>query len=170
MQIRKIVEADATPYLALRRALDSESKTLLLGPGERKTTPEQMRQSLNEILSRSNAMVFLATEQERLIGFLSAIGGTANRNRGTIVIVIGILEAYTGQGIGKALFREMETWAKEIRAHRLELGLMAHNERALRLYTSLGYRIEGKKEEVYFVDGSYVDEIMMGKIIQPDDP
>ena len=50
----------------------------------------------------------------------------------------------------------------------LELGLMAHNERALRLYTSLGYQPEGRKRDVFLVDGVYVDELMMGKILETE--
>ncbi|HNW47171.1 MAG TPA: GNAT family protein [Thermotogota bacterium] len=168
MQVRKITEADAAPYLELRCALDSESKTLLLEPGERKTTVDEMRRTIQDILHQPNSMVFLATDEERLVGFLSAIGGKANRHRGTITIVIGILEAYTGRGIGKKLFVEMEKWARGIGAHRLELGLMAHNERALRLYTSLGYQPEGRKRDVFLVDGVYVDELMMGKILETE--
>ncbi len=169
MRIRKIVQEDAAAYLALRCELDNESKTLLMEPGERKTTVEEMRRAILDALSRSNAMIFLATDQERLVGFLSAFGGTANRYRQTLSIVVGIVEAFTGQGIGKALFKEMEAWAREIGSHRLELGLMAHNQRALGLYTTLGYAIEGRKREVFFVDGTYVDELIMGKIIEPRD-
>ena len=63
MQVRKITEADAAPYLELRCALDSESKTLLLEPGERKTTVDEMRRTIQDILHQPNSMVFLATDE-----------------------------------------------------------------------------------------------------------
>jgi RimJ/RimL family protein N-acetyltransferase len=134
-------------------------------PGERKTTDIEMKHYLIELLNRENAMIFVVEDNRQLVGFLSAIGGTARRNYQTVYIVIGILESFTGKGIGKALFMETEKWAKEIGIHRLELGLMASNERALRLYTTLGFVQEGRKPEVFLVDGTYIDEIMMGKLI-----
>ena len=39
------------------------------------------------------------------------------------------------------------------------------NERALDLYKKMGFKIEGLKEKSMIVDGKYVDEYYMGKII-----
>lgn len=124
-----------------------------------------MQNYLQSLLGRENAMIFLAWEQDRIVGFLSAIGGRARRNHRTVEIVVGIMEAFTGQGVGKALFKAAEEWARLKGFHRLELGCMAHNQRAFHLYRKLGFLEEGRKREVYFVNGEYVDEIIMGKIL-----
>jgi len=49
--------------------------------------------------------------------------------------------------------------------HRLELTVMVHNERAIRLYKKMGFEIEGTKKHSLLISGSYVDEYHMAKLI-----
>ena len=42
---------------------------------------------------------------------------------------------------------------------------MEHNERAHRLYLSMGYQDEGINRRSLFVDGAWVNEIMMSKLL-----
>ena len=58
----------------------------------------------------------------------------------------------------------LEAWADEHEITRLELTVMAHNERAQRLYLSRGFEIEGTKRNSMRVDGAYVDELYMAKV------
>ncbi len=163
--IREIKENDAEDFLSLCRQLDEESRFMLLEPGERKTTQQEQAQRIVDILSSSNQMIFVAEETGRLVGYLSAIGESFARNRHTAYIVIGILEDFTGKGIGTALFERLETWAREHGIHRLELSVMVHNQRGLGLYRKMGFEIEGTKRDSLLVDGSYVDEYYMSKLI-----
>jgi RimJ/RimL family protein N-acetyltransferase len=82
-----------------------------------------------------------------------------------VYIVVGVLQAYSGQGIGTRLFREVEKWAREQELHRLELTVMTHNERAIHLYKKMGFEIEGTKRDSICVDGTYVDEYYMAKLL-----
>jgi RimJ/RimL family protein N-acetyltransferase len=79
--------------------------------------------------------------------------------------VIGILEQFTGKGIGTQLFQMLEAWARSNDIHRLELTVMTHNERAIALYKKMGFEIEGIKKHSLFVNGEYVDEYYMAKLI-----
>lgn len=73
-------------------------------------------------------------------------------------LVIGVLQEYTGQGVGTGLFRAIEDWAKRIGIHRLELSVMIHNTAAVALYRKMGFEVEGTARDTLFVDGRYVDE------------
>lgn len=42
---------------------------------------------------------------------------------------------------------------------------MKHNESAIRLYEKMGFKKEGLKENSLIVNGKYVDEYYMGKIL-----
>jgi RimJ/RimL family protein N-acetyltransferase len=44
---------------------------------------------------------------------------------------------------------------------------MTHNERAVRLYRKMGFIIEGTTREDLYVDGHYVDQYLMGKLLPP---
>ena len=168
--IREIRESDAGSFLALCRQLDEESRFMLLEPGERKTTLEEQEKRIREILSHDNQTIFVAEEQGSLLGYLAAIGGSYARNRHEVYIVVGILEAFTSRGIGTALFEALDVWAREHKIHRLELTVMVHNARGVGLYKKMGFQIEGIKKDSLLVDGVYVDEYYMGKILNPEPP
>ena len=42
---------------------------------------------------------------------------------------------------------------------------MAHNERALGLYTKMGFQVEGERRHALWVGGKYVDERFMAKLL-----
>jgi RimJ/RimL family protein N-acetyltransferase len=163
--IRKILESDANAFLDLCKKLDEESQFMMLEPGERLTTAEQQRERITRLLSQSNQMIFVAENNNQLVGYLAAIGGDYKRNRRSVHIVIGILQAFTGQGIGTRLFKNLESWSHEQGIHRLELTVMAHNTNALGLYQKMGFQIEGTKKDSLFVNGRYVDEYYMAKLL-----
>jgi len=163
--IREIRDDDGAGFLSLCRQLDEESKFMMLEPGERTTTLEQQIQRIQEVLSMENQIIFVAEENGSLVGFLSAMGGRYARNRHEAYIVVGILDSLTSRGIGTAFFERLEAWARENAIHRLELTVMVHNQRGIGLYQKMGFQIEGIKKDSLRVDGVYVDEYYMGKLI-----
>jgi RimJ/RimL family protein N-acetyltransferase len=144
--IREIRESDAENFLSLCKQLDHENKFMMLEPGERKTTIDEQKQRITEVLSSANGVIFVAEEAGMLTGYLSAIGGRFARNRHAAYIVIGILERFTGKGLGTAFFEKLEDWAKDHAIHRLELSVMVHNQRGVGLYQKMGFHIEGIKQ------------------------
>jgi GNAT superfamily N-acetyltransferase len=79
--------------------------------------------------------------------------------------VVGVLRQAWGRGIGTALLDRFEAWAREHGIWRLELSVMAHNQRAIELYERLGYVSEGIKRSAILVDEQKVDEIIMVKML-----
>ena len=164
--IRAIRESDAGSFLALCKQLDEENKFMMLEPGERTTTLEEQQKRIQDTLSKENQIIFVVEEQGSLVGYLAAIGGSYARNKHEAYIVAGLREAYTSRGFGTALFERLDAWAREHRIHRLELTVMVHNARGIGLYQKMGFAVEGVKKDSLFVDGVYVDEYYMGKILE----
>jgi len=79
--------------------------------------------------------------------------------------VIGVLAAARGQGAGTTLLEELKRWAPTHGIHRLELTVMAHNQRAKDLYQRMGFTIEGRRRECLALDGHLVDELYMGLLL-----
>jgi RimJ/RimL family protein N-acetyltransferase len=50
--------------------------------------------------------------------------------------------------------------------HRLELTVMTHNEAGIALYRRPGFEIEGVKKQSLLMDGQYVDEYYMAKLLE----
>jgi RimJ/RimL family protein N-acetyltransferase len=78
---------------------------------------------------------------------------------------MGILQSFTGQGIGTMLLGELERWAHQNKIHRLELTAIVHNAAGLALYRKMGFETEGTKRHSLFINGSYVDECYMAKLL-----
>lgn len=67
------------------------------------------------------------------------------------------------RGFGSDALRALMRWGfREFNLHRIELSVAPENERALHVYATLGFAIEGRRRESYFGDGRYNDEIIMG--------
>jgi RimJ/RimL family protein N-acetyltransferase len=55
--------------------------------------------------------------------------------------------------------------ALDVGLHRLELMVMTHNAAAVALYRKMGFQVEGTHTHALCVDGRYVDEYCMAKLL-----
>ena len=164
MEIRSLSVTDSSDFLDLLLKLDSETKFMMMEPGERDSSLENTRNHLSKVNDSMTALLG-AYDGKSLIGFISLSRKEANRAKHSAYIVMGILSSYTGKGIGKLLFNSGEEWAKKHNVTRLELTVMTHNVNAIKLYEKVGFTREGVKIKSLLVDGEYVDEFYMSKIL-----
>jgi RimJ/RimL family protein N-acetyltransferase len=70
---------------------------------------------------------------------------------------------FRNQGIGEALMRDLMDWATRTpRVAKIELLVRATNERAIHLYSKLGFVEEGRfRKRVRLPNGEFVDDIAM---------
>lgn len=167
LTIREITENDAGAFLEMCRALDEETSFMLLEPGERSLSVDEQRDRIRSLADRDNSTILVAEIDGQLVGYIYADGGRYHRNQHCAHIVIGVRAAHTGQGIGTRLFEELIDWAGKHGLTRLELTVMTHNQRGVRLYHKMGFEIEGLRRRALFVDGEYVDEYLMSRLIFP---
>ena len=165
MQVRRLRTDDAKAFIDLLAQLDRESRFMLFEPGERLISEEAQRERIAGMREADSQVVFAAEVEGRLVAFLGSTAGAQRRSRRTASLVVGVLEQFQGRGIGSALLRALEDWARAKELHRLELTVMTHNERALKLYQKHGFVIEGTRADALQVDGAFVHEHYMGKII-----
>ena len=113
----------------------------------------------------SRSLLLVVEDDEEIVGFLLSQRKSIKRIGHSAYIVIGLLKDYRGKKIGLKLFEELEKWALNYNVTRLELTVMQHNKSAIKLYEKVGFKIEGLKENSLIIDGKYVNEYYMGKII-----
>ncbi len=163
--IREIEPSDAEGFLRLTKQVEDTSEFMKWEPEERKTKPEQQGKMIENIRKSGNAVILAAENNNELIGFLIAMGGSAARKRHSVYIVTGMLAKYRGKGTGTKLFEALEKWAAEQEIHRLELTVATPNEAGVALYKKMGFEVEGIKRHSLFINGNYVDEYYMAKLI-----
>ncbi|MDP5276491.1 GNAT family N-acetyltransferase [Chengkuizengella axinellae] len=164
MNIRQIEEKDAEKFLKLLKRLDNETKYMLFEPDERTSSIGEIKDHITKLL-KSKSMIFVAENNQGFAGYILANRGTLQRIKHSAYIVIGILQASTGKGIGQMLFERMERWASKQQISRLELTVMTHNDKAIKLYEKMGFEKEGVKRHSLIIDGTSIDEYYMSKLL-----
>ncbi|MFJ8541843.1 GNAT family N-acetyltransferase [Streptomyces sp. NPDC093586] len=76
---------------------------------------------------------------------------------------LAVAEAARGNGVGRALVRAAVEEARRLGARRITLRVLGHNTAARGLYESEGFTVEGVHPEEFFLDGAYVDDVLMGQ-------
>lgn len=164
MLIRRINTNDSEQFLKMAKKLDTETKFMMYEPGERKTTIDEMNKKIIDIFN-SKSILLIAEDSGKIVGFISAERGFAKRIKHSAYIVIGVLNSYSGRGIGTKLLEHIEKWAIENNVKRLELTVMTHNKNGIKLYEKMGFKKEGIKVKSLLIDGKYIDEYYMAKIL-----
>jgi RimJ/RimL family protein N-acetyltransferase len=164
-EVRVAGTGDAAALLRLKQRLDQETAFMLLEPDERDTSVQALADQLREMTRSGNSVLIVADSGGELAGYVELTGGAFRWNRSTAYLVMGVLAAASGQGVGTGLLAEAERWAAAHGVHRLELTVMAHNHRAVRLYQRMGFSVEGRRAQCLVIDGRFLDELYMAVIL-----
>ena len=80
----------------------------------------------------------------------------------TFGILIGEKE-FWGKGAGEEATRLMVEYGfRRLNLHRIDLGVFAEHEAAVRCYEKVGFKVEGRMREDLFRGGEYKDRLWMG--------
>jgi RimJ/RimL family protein N-acetyltransferase len=167
-EIRQLRAADAAGYVRLVEQIDRESRFLMWEPGERQVSADDIRRSLTDS-GGSDRLRLVALVGDALVGFLVAHRGHVMRVRHRADFTMAVLQDHQSRGIGTELLAALDNWATTVGISRLELTVMSDNEAALALYERAGYGLEGRKRDAIIVDGTAVDELVMGKPLARND-
>jgi RimJ/RimL family protein N-acetyltransferase len=165
MRIREALPDDAPAVIALFEMLYAETKFLMREPGEAVPSAEQYAERIAHGSKTASELWFVAEMEEQFTGVCFARRGFAKRNRHSLFLVMGVLQAWSGRGVGRALLQAIEQWAVSRAIHRLELTVNIRNARAMAFYEKFGFDREGTKRHSLFIDGEYVDELYMAKLL-----
>ncbi|MBU5439446.1 GNAT family N-acetyltransferase [Tissierella sp. MSJ-40] len=160
--IRPIKTEDA-PYINEMRRMDGVRENTLGIISERLTKSEDFIKGLSE-----NAHMLVAEVEEdgmkKVVGIIGLHVSKNPRLRHSADIGIMVNTDYQGKGIGTALFKKIidiaDNWLMLVR---LELTVFVDNDKAIKLYQSLGFQIEGTKKYAAIRNGVYTDEYLMAR-------
>src|SRR5512147_2627835 len=108
ISVREIIPDDAAPYWQLRQQIDRETEFLRFEPDDWLVTTQHVRSRIELILATDNQTIFVAENEDRLIGFLWAGGGLYRQNHHKVHLILGVLQAYARQGTGTQLLTTCE--------------------------------------------------------------
>jgi len=156
--IRPVKISDAADINEIRRQDGVRENTLGL-ISETVMKSENFIKNLDE-----NTHMLVAEVKDKVVGVVGLNIMRNPRMKHSASIGIFVRQEFQGNGIGKKLMESIldlsDNWLMLIR---VELGVIADNERAIELYKSFGFEIEGKKKYAIIRNGKYVDECVMAR-------
>ncbi|WP_342534015.1 GNAT family N-acetyltransferase [Lysinibacillus sp. FSL K6-0057] len=164
MIIREATRHDSEQIIAVMTNAEA-SNFMLFGPGERNLTHKPFGEYIDKLHHSQHSALFVAEIDEQVVAYLIVQGNEPTRIAHRAYLVIGIHSDYRGRKIGTALFHHVENWAMDNGVHRLELTVMENNESDVALYKKMGFDIEGTKRDSLYVDGQYINEYYMSKLL-----
>ena len=157
-EIRRALPSDAERLLTCLQSLDHESQFLLYEPDERDANINRQRTLLEELGGNPRNLL--------LVGYLGAKGGILRRNRHVLAsLSLGVMQAYQRAGVGRSLLVNTIRWARAEGFRRIEFTVHSENRGAINLYLALGFQVEGTRRESLCIEGRWVDELWMSKIL-----
>ena len=149
--IRPAAAEDAPALVALRDEVAAEGGLIAATPGERSALEEEL--SLSALLAEGGLPLTLVVD--------GAVAGQLLVSRrperyhahiGEVAIIVS--NKCRGLGLGRRLMETAVEWARAVGLSKLSLAVFTSNERAIRLYRSLGFEDEGtRRAHVLLADG-----------------
>lgn len=158
---------EAAEMLDYLKGISAETYFMVRYPDEVTMTLEEEKEFLERHLTSGNSFMLAAYLEGRLAGNI-AVNGVASTRKMCHRASLGIAvrKDYWGLGIGGVLIESALHYARELGYEQLELGVFDDNGRARHLYRKLGFEEWGVTKRAFRLeDGSYRDEIMMGRLL-----
>lgn len=94
----------------LLNALDIETNYMMYEPEERaqSTNIQELSADIRSNVINGNDFLQVASEDNKIVGYIRAERGRLRRNFHTAYIVVGILKACAGKGIGTTFFKKLD--------------------------------------------------------------
>ncbi|MGH3715694.1 MAG: GNAT family N-acetyltransferase [Micromonosporaceae bacterium] len=103
-----------------------------------------------------------------VVGYVRLRPGSHVPEAAHVFGIFGLVVAESARRLGtaSALLRAAETYVRERGGRRLFLHVLATNPVAQRVYERHGYVVEGRHRAAFLIDGAYVDDITMAKLLR----
>jgi ribosomal protein S18 acetylase RimI-like enzyme len=167
-RIRSARPEDAKATLDLYRMVIDEEHFALVEPGELKRDLEQEERNIRQELLSPHKLRLVVELEAEVVAMARVSGGELARTThfGELDSV-WVRSDLRGFGIGTNLMHNLEEWSrKDARLEKLGLYVFSTNERAIQLYLSQGFEIEGRcPKDIKFGEGEYADTVVMGKLL-----
>ena len=160
--------ADAEALIDFMNQVAGETDYLVMDDQGFQPSLEATRKILATSQEAEDQLCLLARLDDTIIGLINVRTQSPYRISHIGDIFMALQKDYWGYGIGRILLEEVISWAQEMgHLKRLELTVQVRNERAVRLYQSCGFDIEGiKKRGARTDEGEWLDLYYMGRLIE----
>ncbi len=169
--VRTAVGSDAGAIVDVMRAVVAEGPYTLTEPDEFDWTEGRKQQEIDEHTRQTGYLFLVAEVDGQVVGFLDFTNGHRRRTRHSGSFSIFVAKDWRQVGVGRALIRALLDWAAgNPLIEKVTLAVFSTNERAIALYQSMGFEVEGRCPRDMRTAGEYVDSILMYRFVKGKQP
>lgn len=169
ISIRNAQIHDAHLIAEAERAIAQQPGYFCSAPSE--LSDQNVVQTITKTLQTQKG-VYLVAEHEGTVvghGFLEPLRLKSLEHVAELNLVVH--PGWEGKGIGTLLIQRLIEWARQSKwIEKIELNVRASNEKALCLYTKMGFREEGRLRKRVKVTERYIDDLVMALHIKGTHP
>ncbi len=159
--IRKATKGDVSAILKNLKKVAKEQVYL----GIEEVTPVHRRYHTDRLKDRK-CLTIVALVEGKIVGSLTLWHSGLEKMKHVRELGMLVIEGYREIGVGRALMDYALNWARRQKGvEKVVLGVFSTNKRAMRLYRSFGFKVEGVLKRQHILKGKYADEFRMGVFV-----
>jgi RimJ/RimL family protein N-acetyltransferase len=160
VKVRLLEPADAQSYWHLRLEALKQNPEAFASSYEEAIQRQNPVEQVVKNLNKEGNYTFGAFENKELIGVVTLVQEKSLKlQHRANIFAMYVTPKKQGVGAGKALLTEAVNKAKRLETiEKVNLSVVSSNEKAKRLYTSLGFKVFGVEEDALKVNEVYYDE------------
>lgn len=160
--VRSVLADDASAWLSYLCQVGDETDFLAFSSEQISMSTEEARQYLHYMSKRPDNLFLLATDKARIVATLNFQRGRWPFTRHHGEFGISVLAEFWGYGLARNMIGTMLEWAGQNHISKINLKVRTDNIRAIQLYQSMGFTIEGMAEREFFRPGVFYSAYHMG--------
>ncbi len=161
IEIRRVRESDVEPLREVINQICVEKWYLATAEG---FSLEQSRAYLQRVIENGFPYV-VAIHQDRIVGWCDIVPSPGSGYAHSGRLGVAVAGEYRGKGLGRRLMEACLSLARRSPIEKVELEVFTDNVRAVQLYESLGFKVEGVKVRARKLEGRYQDSQLMALFI-----
>ncbi|KAA8786564.1 RimJ/RimL family protein N-acetyltransferase [Paenibacillus sp. 4624] len=162
--IRSAMEKDADKLSSLRVQLDGETDNMDREAGEAFIDVAGFRELIRMDTAKRNHLFLVAVASGDIVGYCRCAGSELKRFSHQVEFGVCVARSFWGYGIGREMLQSSLQWVDEQGIEKVTLKVLATNDKAIRLYETSGFEVEGVfKRDRRHADGRYYDTVVMAR-------
>lgn len=166
LSLRTAREADAPALHEFFRSVYGETEFLSRYRDELPDEFELLGKKIQGHLQADKSLFLVATVDERIVAAANLGWQNLRHFNHAGELAIAVRSDFWGLGIGRRLMHALTDWADSAGLLRIQLEVAATNERAVRLYRSFGFEVEGRLRAQRKHGDTFVDGLVMARVRQ----
>jgi len=159
-------EHDAAALLSFLDLVAGETDFLSFGRGEVGLTLEQEAEFVRRLHAEDGGVMLKATILGEIAAVASLLRQSRSRVRHSASLGLSVRKDYWAMGLGRAISEALILEARRLGLTRIELRVRHDNPRAISLYETLGFQVEGTLRGAFVVDNVQHDDLIMGLLLR----